>query len=239
MKKVKCVAIQTARGGSIGVKNKNMMVLNGIPLFLHNIINLNKSKYVNDIFLTTDIKELEKYQEYADFKIIERPEYLSTSTSSHYDAMRHAYDIIAKEIECEYVCIVLGNSIGALPSDIDSSVEFLDNNLDYDSCESVAEHNWHTPLRAYNIVDDQIKSAINIDENSIVGRSNDRKSYGDTYFFNGSFFVIRKQVFLDCNGALPFRWRGNKIKPIIQESKYMEIDNEWQKYVFQGVKNEF
>lgn len=232
MKKVKCVAIQTARSGSQGVPNKNTMLLDNKPLFLHNIINLNNSKYVNKVYLTTDIQNLEQYKNIADFEIIKRPDCLADSKSSHYEAMKHAYDIISKELDFDYVCIVLGNSIGALPKDIDYSIEFLDKHLNYDSCESVAQHNWHTPIRAYTIMDEEIVPFINDFDSS---HTNDRDILGNIYFFNGSFFVIRKEVFLRCDGTPPFRWGGKKIKPVIQDPKYMEIDYSWQLSVLRGL----
>jgi CMP-N,N'-diacetyllegionaminic acid synthase len=230
MTKHKAIALQTARNGSQGVKKKNVMPLGGKPLFLHNLIHLSKSKYVGSVYFSTDIPEAGKYSEQHGFKIIDRPEELCSSTCSHYDVMLHGANEILKEEDFEYIVITLGNSIGALPEDIDHSIEFLDENESYDSCQSVAEHNWHTPMRACTIDDDTIVPFI---AKGSVKNSNDRAVLGDTYFFNGSFFVIRKKSFFD-NTGFPFPWTGRRIKPIIQEQRYMELDSEWQKAVFKG-----
>ncbi len=228
----KAIALQTARGGSVGVKNKNIMNLNGIPLFLHNIIHLSNSKYVESTYLSTDISIAGNYAERYNFSIIDRPPSLATSSCSHYDVMVHGVEEILKDVDFEYIVIVLGNSIGALPSDVDAAIEFLDSDSSYDSCQSVSEHNWHTPMRACTIEDDLLKPHISRENmESVSGNLNDRAILGNTYFFNGSFFVIRKDAFFR-NDGFPFSWTGKKVKPIIQDEMYMELDSEWQKCVF-------
>ena len=230
MTKVKAVALQTARNGSVGVKNKNTLNVKGKPLFLHNLIHLNNSKLVDAVYFSTDIPEAKAYSEEFNYTVIDRPDYLAGADSSHYDAMKHGVNAILEENDFEYLVITLGNSMGAFPEDIDDCINFLDEHPEYDSCQSVAEHNWHTPLRACRIIDDELVSYITEHDSK---NPNDRKSLGDIYFFNGSFFVIRKQVFLDYNGTLPFKWGGNKIKPFIQDQTFMELDSNWQKIIFE------
>lgn len=230
---MKVVSLQTARNGSLEVKNKNKYVVNGYPLFLHNLINLNKSKYVNSVYFSTDIPEVYDYLDICDYHIIDRPKELCESTSSHYDAMLHGVNKILEIEDFDYLVITLGNSLGALPEDIDKSLEFLEDNDDYDSCESVSEHSYHNPMRSYNIENDTIKPIFN----STMDKSNDRRTMGKVYFFNGSFFVIRKEVFLRNDGNPPFKWGGKKIKPIVQPQQYIELDSEWQKIIFDSHGN--
>jgi CMP-N-acetylneuraminic acid synthetase len=57
-KKICCVIL--ARKGSKGIKNKNLLKLNNIPLFIHPIIEAKKSKYVDKIFFNSDCKKMVK-----------------------------------------------------------------------------------------------------------------------------------------------------------------------------------
>ena len=226
---LKAVALQTARNGSKGVVNKNTMLVDELPLFLHNLRNLQKSELVSRTYFSTDIPQAEDFKDKYDYTIINRPPELCTSSCSHYDAMLHGVRKIQEEYDFEYLVITLGNSYGALPDDIDNAIRFLDDNLGYDSCQSVAQHNWHTPIRACTISDDKLIPFINPSE--VLENSNDRKVFGDTYFFNGSFFVVRIQAF-HKNEGFPFTWAGKTVKPIVQNSRYMELDHNWQKTIF-------
>ena len=45
----KIYLLQTARSGSKSVKNKNILNINGLPLYLYNILYAKKSKYIKKI----------------------------------------------------------------------------------------------------------------------------------------------------------------------------------------------
>ena len=47
-----------ARGGSKGIKNKNIINFNGIPLIAHSINIAKQSRFINDIYVSTDSQEI-------------------------------------------------------------------------------------------------------------------------------------------------------------------------------------
>ena len=55
-KKILCIIL--ARGGSKGVKNKNIKKLNGIPLILYSLNTAKKSKYIDRTIVSSDSKKL-------------------------------------------------------------------------------------------------------------------------------------------------------------------------------------
>lgn len=59
-KKYKILAVVAARGGSKGIKNKNLKLINGKPLVYYSIKNLIKSRSIDTIYLSTDSKQIEK-----------------------------------------------------------------------------------------------------------------------------------------------------------------------------------
>ena len=54
-----------ARGGSQGLKNKNIKILNGKPLIAYSIEKAKKINMISDIIVSTDSKKIEK-----NFKIL-------------------------------------------------------------------------------------------------------------------------------------------------------------------------
>ncbi|MDR2888905.1 MAG: cytidyltransferase [Lachnospiraceae bacterium] len=58
MNKQKIVAIIPARGGSKGIPNKNIRLLNGKPLIYYSIRNALESQYITDIIVSTDSPEI-------------------------------------------------------------------------------------------------------------------------------------------------------------------------------------
>ena len=60
MKSYKTLAIIPARGGSKGIRRKNLQKLSGKPLIAHTIIAAKKTKSINKIIVSTDDKEIGK-----------------------------------------------------------------------------------------------------------------------------------------------------------------------------------
>lgn len=58
MKDMKILAIIPACEGSESLPNKNLRIINGKPLIYYSINNAKKSKYINDIIVTTNSKEI-------------------------------------------------------------------------------------------------------------------------------------------------------------------------------------
>ena len=226
--------LQTARQGSLSVPNKNTLSINNKPLFLQNIINVKKSKYKSPVYLSTDIPNLEALSSEYGFNLIERPEYLSRSDSSHHDAIRHGVEKIEEIQNCtlDIVIVILGNTISAWPEDIDKSIEILENNRDVDSVISVGKYNMFNPLRSLKIdKNGGLDRMVNVDElgKSIINvNNNDKDVVGDVYYLNGSLMAMRRSAVFSVSEKLPFTWLGNKTIPIIQNAICMEIDDEWQ-----------
>ena len=55
---IQILAITLARGGSKGIKNKNIKKINGKPLISYTINEAKKSRYISDYIVSTDSKEI-------------------------------------------------------------------------------------------------------------------------------------------------------------------------------------
>jgi N-acylneuraminate cytidylyltransferase len=226
------VALQTARKNSKSVKDKNIFLHNGKPLYLHNIDYASKCVAINDVYVTTDSEVIVANVNDADYKVIDRPKELTTDSASHYETIMHGlYEIERKEgRKVGIVVILLGNNNGAFTEDLSLAVNSLVEDDNIDSVISVSEFNMFNPFRAYKIDAEKVTTVVSQDfikNNQKHDNINDKKSAGDVYFFNGSFWVCRRETLINNNGLLPFTWLGNNIKPIIQKD-VMEVDAEWQ-----------
>ena len=225
-------ALQTARKNSKSVPNKNILEHDGKPFYLHNINYAQKSKYVQDVYVSTDSEFIINGADKNKYKVIDRPGYLATDTASHQETIMHGINHIEAEHgkELDIVVVLLGNNVGAFTEDLDTSIEQLQSDKSLDSVISVSEYNMFNPFRAYQINNNRLETVL--PQGFIASKKNehnvnDKKSAGDIYFYNGSFWVCRKAAIVDNNGLLPFPWLGNKIRPFIQKD-IMEVDATWQ-----------
>ena len=74
------IAVIPAKGHSKRLPNKNMQIINGVPLIEYTINYVKKSKIINDFYVTTDSLEIQSYCEKKKIKFIIRPESLGGET---------------------------------------------------------------------------------------------------------------------------------------------------------------
>lgn len=84
---MKKVAIITARGGSKGLVDKNMLMVYGKPLLAYTIENAIDAGIFDEIILTTDSQEYIDMLEHYPITMHRRPDHLASDTASTYDAL--------------------------------------------------------------------------------------------------------------------------------------------------------
>jgi len=208
------------------------------PLFQHPVEKALTSKLIKHVYISTDIYLIKRNSDNLPYKIIPRPEDLAGDNSSHHDVMIHGLTEIERmeREDVDILVILLGNSLGAEGTELDEAIQFLIENPEYDSVQSVSEFNMFNPFRAFTIEDDLLKTYMKqsvISRGTKIDNVNDKNSAGDIYFANGSFFICRKDVLMKRQGLLPFPWLGHKIKPWVQ-AVTMEIDAYWQSSVLRS-----
>ena len=67
------VALMMGRAGSRGLKNKNILKINGKKLCEYPLIAATKSRYIKSIYVTTDCPKIKKISQKYKATIIERP----------------------------------------------------------------------------------------------------------------------------------------------------------------------
>lgn len=96
-----------ARGGSIGIKKKNITTLDNKPLIYHTIKLAKKLNNFN-FFVSSDDRKIFKVAKKYGFKYnYLRPSKLSKSKSNVFDAVRHALEWLSKNYNLTYDAVLL------------------------------------------------------------------------------------------------------------------------------------
>jgi len=92
-----------ARGGSKGVPNKNIKLLNGTPLIVYTIKQAINSKLFSRVVVSTDSQKIAKIASDSGVECwFLRPKYLSSDKASKLDAIRHAVTKAEKKFKTKY-----------------------------------------------------------------------------------------------------------------------------------------
>ena len=121
----KVIAIIPARKGSKGIPNKNIRIINGIPLIAHTILAARESKYIDYIFVSTDSLKIAnisiKYG--ADVPFL-RPSILADDNSKTIDSVIYSLEELQKNNKFYDVLVLLQpTSPLRTVQDIDSAIE--------------------------------------------------------------------------------------------------------------------
>lgn len=225
-------AILIGRKGSKGFKNKNIHKIKNKRLFEYPLTQFNKSKYIKEIFISTDCNIIKKYSKKYKAKLIERPKELNTDVALGDDVFRHAVKEITKLKKKKIKLFVLcfANSPTFTSKMLDEAIKLILSKPEADSIVTVSKYNMWSPLRARKInskgyLDPFVKFKYFGDPKTL---NCDRDAQGDVYYADMSFSVVKPRCFKNYNNnLLPQRWMGKKIIPFLSEAG-LDIDYNWQ-----------
>jgi len=175
------LAVIPARGGSKGLKNKNIKVIAGKPLISWTIDAALKSKYIDKVIVSTDSKEIEKIsKEYGASVPFLRPKELAKDDTSSIDVMLHAIEHFP-----EYKIVIMLQPTSPLRecSHIDKAFDFfLKSNLN--SCVSVTK-DIKPPFWSFSM-NSRMKLTTLFPNKEIPLR---RQEIESTYHLNGAIYI--------------------------------------------------
>ena len=123
--KKKIVAIIPARSGSKRLKNKNIKSVLGQPMITWVINAAKNSKFVSDIYVTSDSKKILNISKKYKVKTILRPIKLAGDQIPKIEAIRHAVNVINKKQKIDIVVSLQANSPNIRSIDIDKCISDL------------------------------------------------------------------------------------------------------------------
>jgi CMP-N-acetylneuraminic acid synthetase len=93
------VCIIPARGGSKGVKRKNMKSIMGKPLIYWSILRAQQSDQLSAIYVSTEDAEIEAFAKQQECQVLSRPKFLASDAAKTIDVIHHHWKEL-KEPEC-------------------------------------------------------------------------------------------------------------------------------------------
>lgn len=229
---IDCVALLLGRKGSKGLPGKNTMHVLGRPISHYSIMAALNSKYVSELYLSTDDESIRDQSSEFNIQIIDRPAELCTDAALFEDALIHGYNeiITRRNKKPDLVVILMCNVVTINDKLIDDAINALINDNDADSAVSISILNMYSPLRARRLNEDGYLTPFVPFETfgDPETLSCDRDSQGDVFFADMSHSVSRSRALDNIeNGLLPQRWMGRKILPVYN-TYGCDIDLPWQ-----------
>ena len=105
-KKKRIIAVIPARKNSKGIKNKNLINLNGLPLISYSIDYAKKSKLINRVFVSTDGDNIASVSKKFGAEVVMRPKNLSNDTIMPDHAVVHTIDYVKKILKYNFDYVV-------------------------------------------------------------------------------------------------------------------------------------
>ena len=220
VKKNKFLGVIPARGGSKGVKRKNIRLLNGKPLIYYTIREALKSKLIDELVVSTEDKEIRRVAESYGVKVINRPKSLATDTATSPDVLIHAVNTLKKEgEEFDNVIMLQCTTPFRTCDDIDESIEAFINS-DCDSLVSISEAPAHcNPHWVRRVENNLVKPYLDVDKSNPHPL---RQELPKVYWRNGMIYIVKTSVLLKTRNLY-----GDKCKAFIMPpGNRVNIDEE-------------
>lgn len=179
------IAIVPARGGSKGLPGKNIKNLLGKPMIAYTIEEALKSKYITEVIISTDCKEIEEISIKCGAKsLFLRPKYLASDNARAIDNYIYTIDRLNLEFDYDIKDFMVLQPTSPLRTveDIDGAIELFKEKK-ADSVVSYTEE--HHPIEWHKYITEDGKFE-NIFEEKLSNRQDIKKSY----YPNGAIFIF-------------------------------------------------
>lgn len=202
---MKIVSIIPARGGSKRVLNKNVKLINGLPLITYVIRASKGCTLIAETWVSTNNSNIAYVADACGCKIIHRPEHLCSDTSTSEEALLH----FAEYVDFDILVFMQATSPLTLSYDLEKGLNSIMHG-NADSVLSVCED-----VRFYWNKD---KTPINYDPLNRPRSQDKEKIYKET----GAFYITTREALLKSK----CRISGITDFVIVPESRSFEIDTE-------------
>ena len=209
-----------ARGGSKGVKNKNIRLINSKPLIAYTIEQAKESKLFEHVVISTDSDEIadisKKYGAEVFFK---RDARMASDTAGKLEVIRDAFMRSEEHYKEQFDYLIDLDATAPLRSVkdiIDSFKQFLDNNNDN---LITAMPSRRSPY--FNLIEQDDTGRIFVSkklQNSILRRQDSPKTYdmnASIYIWKRDTIIHKESVFLEKTGLY-----------VMPEERSIDIDSE-------------
>ncbi len=188
---MKFIAVITARKGSKGIKNKNILKINNLSLVEYTFREVKRSKLKNHSFILSDsirIKNLAK--KYSVKTNYERPASVSKDNTPTIDTLKHFSDWYLKNDNYDAMVLLQPTSPLRNSVDINESIKLFKQKK-FESLFSISSHLEH-PYDAIDVKKNKLKFVFK--KRKKFFRRQDFNV--NSFFHNGAIFIISKKLIL-------------------------------------------
>jgi CMP-N,N'-diacetyllegionaminic acid synthase len=234
---MKIIAIIPARGGSKGIKRKNLISFNGKPLVAHSIEHAYASNLINRVVVSTDDEEIKQValQYHAEVPFT-RPKELAEDHVLDLPVFEHAltYILELEHYQPDIIVHLRPTAPHRKPEWIDNAIRLLMDHSDADSVRSVSLPDKH-PYRMFTIGNDGFLDPIMKHLHPVPFLLR-RQDLPNMYYYNCVIDVTRFNTIMKKHSMT-----GDKILPYIMDPEdVIDIDTlrdlKMAEYLFGGKK---
>lgn len=192
MEKLKVMGVIPARGGSKGLRRKNVKLLGDKPLIAHTIEAARKSNYLDRVIVTTDDEEIREVGlAYGAESPFMRPRELAQDESLTVDALIHCVEYMRKQenYQPDYICLLQCTVPLRNSEDIDGCIEKCISST-YDACLTICEAESNPYWM--KVLDKEKLNPLMKQQGTILRR----QELPVVYQLNGAVYVIKTEELL-------------------------------------------
>jgi len=212
------LGVITARGGSKGIPEKNLVPFAGHPLAAHTVAAAKASRLLGEVIISTDSPSIaEAARRYGAEVPFARPAELALDDTPHLPVMRHAIQEMERLRDCRYEAVVILQPTSPLRRgiDIDAVIELL-YATGADSVLSVRQVDSPHPAKFKKIVDGRLVPYFG---QEVEGAR--RQDLPTAYVRNGCVYAVRRDVMMVQN-----RLYGDDQRPYVMDPRQgVDIDD--------------
>lgn len=209
------IALIPARGGSKGVKRKNLRDVAGRPLLQHAVDAARQSKHIREIYLSSEDEDILAAGGRIGCKLVRRPDALARDESTANDVVLDFFAQIPLSDD-DLIVYLQPTSPLRTAAHIDAALQAMEF-AKADGAVSVMELE-KSPYKSFRL-DEQGRLE------SLFGEkysNHNRQQLPKTYMPNGAIYIFRKKFFLD-RGGFP---SDGSIPYIMSKRDSIDIDEE-------------
>jgi CMP-N-acetylneuraminic acid synthetase len=214
-KRICCIIL--ARKGSKGIKNKNLLKLNKIPLLLHPIIEAKKSKYIDKIYFNSDCKKMIKLAKNngatCDFV---RSKKLSSDKALSSEVLIDHFNFYNVQRMFNYIILLQPTSPLTSVKDIDKAIKLLINFKKATSLIAVVKNTIPNCEFSFNTSGKFLKPIKNIKIYNLR-----RQNFISRYYLCGALYISKVPAYINFQSFIQKKTMFYKI----EKFKSVDIDD--------------
>ena len=220
------LALVPARGGSKGIPRKNVCIVNGKPLVMHTLEAALHSKFIDDVYLSSDDSEILDIGTATGVHALRRPDAAASDTATADDVVTHFIGSIPRDIVTSNPYIIYLQPTSPLRTAVHIDAAFIEMEIrKSDLLISVMRLN-KSPYKAFSLDKDGRLLSLFGERYSTTNR----QDLPETYYPNGAIYIFPLEEYVKrghfpSEGSAPFVMSDGESIDIDTEADLSRADN--------------